>query len=243
MTIPVGKLVRRTFMAVGTLVTSLAQAQSQGVDDRWHYEFSPYLWAAGLDTSVRIGDLSAERTINASDVLSHLDMGLMGAFEARRGQWGVLFDALYVNLSKDRGNTEIEMTQQMYSLAGLWRAVDGPYTVDLMAGARYNYIRPELKFPAPLGTRASTKTAIDPFVGVRGSVPVAPRWSLWGHLDAGTLDGSDYAWQLLVGAAYAFSDTGDLKFGYRTYKVKFSDRDFEVRNTEDGVFLGATFKF
>jgi hypothetical protein len=142
MTIRIGKLVSRTLLAVGTLATSMAQAQD--VDDRWHYEFSPYLWAAGLDTSVRIGNLSTESTINASDVLSHLDLGLMGAFEARRGRWGVLFDAMYVNLSTDRRNTHIEMTQQMYSLAGLWRAADGPYTVDLMAGARYNYIRPEL---------------------------------------------------------------------------------------------------
>jgi len=33
-----------------------------------------------------------------SDILENLDAGLMGAFEARKGRWGVLLDAIYMKL-------------------------------------------------------------------------------------------------------------------------------------------------
>jgi hypothetical protein len=65
----------------------------------WSFDFTPYLWGAAMEGSVGAGALP---TINIdmsfSDILDHLDAGLMGAFEARKGRWGILLDAIYMKI-------------------------------------------------------------------------------------------------------------------------------------------------
>jgi hypothetical protein len=52
------------------------------VQDAWHFEATPYLWAAGIDGWGRIGARTPTVKINESfsDVWRNLDVGAMGAF-------------------------------------------------------------------------------------------------------------------------------------------------------------------
>ena len=131
----------------------------------WQYEFTPYLWAAGLSGEVRIpnqptttGNIPIEQSFG--DIWSHLELGLMGSFEARNGRWGVLFDGIYFRVSAEgtenfhvdgrlvtvAGGVALagEVTQQSYTLAGFYRTVEGRSPVDVFGGLRYNSVRYEL---------------------------------------------------------------------------------------------------
>ena len=219
-----------------------AQAQA---GEGWDYEFSPYLWAAGLDGATRVGDLSVESDHGFSDLVDKVDFGVTGAIEARKGRWGILFDAIYIKLSDDvgtaRGTVDVEAVQQMYTLGGAWRALEGTAPVDLIAGLRFNYLKPTLELGGV--ERGQSKDALDPFIGVRGHYPLDPRWTLVGHLDAGTFDGSDHAWQLLVGASYAWRPDRSIKFGYRQLKTRYSGERIEVDTTMQGLYIGVGLRF
>jgi hypothetical protein len=221
---------------------SAAQAQA---DARWSYEAVPYLWAAGLDGTTTVGDLSVESDHGFTDLVDKIDVGFTGVVEARKGRWGVLFDAIYIKLSDDvgsaRGPVDVEVVQQMYTLGGIWRALEGPTPVDLIGGLRFNYLKPTLGLGGV--ERGQSKDALDPFIGVRGHYPLDPRWTLVGHLDVGTFDGSDYTWQLLVGASYAWRPDRSVKFGYRQLKTKYSGARVDVDATMQGLYVGVGFRF
>ena len=221
---------------------SAAQGQA---GEHWAYEAAPYLWAAGLDGTTTVGDLSVESDHGFSDLVDKIDFGFTGAFEARKGRWGILVDAIYIKLSDDvgspRGTVDVEGVQQMYTLGGAWRALEGPTPVDLIGGLRYNYLKPTLGLGGV--ERGQSKDALDPYIGVRGHYPLDPRWSLVGYLDVGTFDGSDYAWQLLVGVSYAWRPDRSLKFGYRQLKTKYSGERIELDTTMQGLYIGVGFRF
>lgn len=230
--------------AVLAALAAPAAAQAQA-GERWEVEFAPYLWAAGLDGATTVGDLSVESKHSFSDLVDKVDFGLSGNLEARKGRWGVLFDAIYIKLSDDvastRGPVDVEVVQQMYTLGGAWRALEGPAPVDLIAGLRFNYLKPTLELGGL--ERGQSKDALDPFIGVRGRYPLDPRWTLVGYLDVGTFDGSDYAWQLLVGASYDWRPDRSIKFGYRQLKTKYGGERVDVDTTMQGLYIGVGFRF
>jgi opacity protein-like surface antigen len=232
------------FLAVALIASPALHAQGKGAD-RWRYEASPSLWAAGVDGTTRLGNTTFHSSSSFSDLLSRVDFGVTGAVEARRGRWGVLFDAIYIRLSDDaaieQGTLDVKITQQMYSLGGAWRALEGNASVDLVAGLRYNYIKP--KFEAPSGASERKKDALDPFVGARARYPLSDRWSLVGYFDVGTYSGSDTSWQILAGADYELDAKKVVKFGYRRLQTKYNTDALGVDTTIHGLYVGMGFRF
>jgi len=121
---------------LGVIVSALATpalgfAQAEPPQDGWHFEATPYLWAAGLSGWTRVGARTptAKFDANFSDVWRNLDFGAMGAFEARNGRWAILFDAIYVKLSKTSdpllggalGTARLKGDQTILQLAGAYR--------------------------------------------------------------------------------------------------------------------------
>lgn len=232
----------RIVFFAGALVGGVPAVHAQtGADESWQFELSPYLWLAGTDGTTRVGSISSESSADFTDLINKVDLGAMGAFEARKGRWSVLFDGMYSRISDSSDDVNVKITQQIYALAGAWRAIDGAASVDLLGGMRYNYLKPTIETAT---ARASEKLeALDPLIGIRATLRLSPRWSLVGHADVGTFKGSDYSWQALIGAQYLISDTLTMKFGYRHYKIKYSKDDFEFDNAMHGIYLGAGYRF
>lgn len=245
------------WLALSGPVAAQAAPREQG---GWQFEITPYLWAAGLNGNTRIANTpQANIDMSPSDVLKNLDFGLMGAFEARHGRWGVFSDYIYAKLSDAasgnvalrRGpgidvNVNAKLRQTIFALAGEYRIVEGRVPVDVLAGARYNKIDLDanvaLNFFGPLGISANPiyqKAWWDPYVGVRAVVPVAERWSLTGYADAG----GSRSWQLLGGASYAYSEMTSFKFGYRFYHVNYDHGGFKYDMDQKGFYGAAGFKF
>lgn len=241
-------------------------ASAPAAAEEWQFEATPYLWASAMKGDVQAGRLPKTAVdMSFSDILDVLDFGLMGAFEARKGRWGVLFDAIYMKVSDSaeasrRGagplgatltvGADAEIEQTMLAGAVAYRAVEGNAPVDLIAGLRYNKIDVDAKIDASLfGLSGTAKRSgdldwIDPYIGVRVQYPLNERWSLVGYADAGGFGvGSDFTWQGAAGVNYEFSKTFVAKFGYRYLRVDY-DKDntlYEMRN--DGLYLGAGIRF
>lgn len=236
-----------------------AQATEDASPAVWKYELTPYLWAAGLDGSVRVDDrpsagLAVEQSF--SDILKVLDFGFMGAFEATNGDYGVLFDGVYLRVA-DEGDIsgplgftslsgEAKLTQQVYAVAGSYRVLDAEDVVDLVGGLRYNSVKWDVRIsasvpvlPAPDRRFTRSESWVDPYAGARILKPLDERWALVGYADIGGLGmGSDLSWQAIVGANYAFRPDMSTKFGYRYISTDYDDDGFTYDVASAGLYLG-----
>jgi opacity protein-like surface antigen len=227
-----------------------AAAQGMPAADAWQFEFIPYLWAPGIKSDLRFGALPRSTTsVNSTSVLSALDFGAMGTLEARKGPWGALLDMQYVKLGVSRNvgfspvGLDVDFTQQIYTMAGMYRAIDSSVSVDVLAGARYVNARTEVNLAPNL-----PGPGLDPsvgwwngIVGARVIVPLDAKWSLLGYLDTGW-GNSTSSWEAIAGGSYQYSPTLSFKFGYRYLSFK-RDEGILSKVALGGLFAGAGFKF
>lgn len=252
--------------ALGLCAAAPAGAQTKTSDSGWQFEIIPYIWAAGMKGDVQSGSLPKISTdVSFSDILDVLDFGLMGAFEARKGRWGVLFDAIYMKLSMDgtasrtgsgpigatlTANANLEMKQTMLAAAAAYRTVEGRSPVDVIGGLRYIKLEASAdinaSFFALTGTvsRSADKGWVDPYIGARIQHPIADRWTLLGYGDIGGFGvGSDFTWQAIVGVNYDFSKSVSGKLGYRYLSVDYDKDGFLYDMDSYGVYLGVGIRF
>jgi hypothetical protein len=71
----------------------------------WTFNLAPYLWFANINTDLSLnlppalgGTVSASPSVGFGDLVSHLNIGLMGAADARYDRFSVLTDFMYMNL-------------------------------------------------------------------------------------------------------------------------------------------------
>jgi opacity protein-like surface antigen len=254
-------------LAIG-LAPAPAQAQTAAAapGSGWTFDFTPYIWGVAMSGDVQAGALPAIHIdMSFSDILDNLDAGLLAAFEARKGRWGLLFDAIYMKLEGSgtasrtgpgpigataTASAELEVTQTMLAAAVAYRAVEGRAPIDVIGGLRYAKIEADAtingSFYAQAGTvaRSAEKSWVDPYIGVRALYPIADHWTLVSYLDIGGFGvGSEFTWQALVGAIYEFSKTFAAKFGYRYLAVDYDKDGFIYDMANSGLYLGLGIRF
>ena len=242
-----------------------AQAAASDVDaNQWHLEFTPYIWATGQSGTVGLANGPGNgRSFNQSfsDILGNMDIGGMAAFEARNGRWGLFLDGIYLRVS-DRGSisgpnglvslsANGNVTQQQYSVAGYYRALEGQTTLDALAGIRYNNVswNVDASLTSPLlpGTVLSQNFSqnygwVDPIVGVRVRHGFDERWSVVGYADiGGSGAGSNLTWQILGGVNYAFRPDVIGKLGYRYSSIYYRSSGFSYDVATSGFYAGVGF--
>jgi hypothetical protein len=252
------RLVTVGVMVCAFVTPALAIAQAEPTQDGWHFEATPYLWAAGLSGWARIGARTptAKFDANFSDVWKNLDFGAMGAFEARNGRWGILFDAIYVRLSKTSdpllggalGTARVKGDETIVQLAGAYRVLDSAVVpVDVLAGVRYTNLYSQLSFSQsallPNGPSSSDSVSwTDGFAGVRAAYILSDKWSLFVYGDGGA-GGTKHSWQFITGANYNISKTFVAKVGYRIISMDYETSGFLYNVKTSGVFAGLGIRF
>jgi hypothetical protein len=200
-----------------------------------------------------------------SDIFDMLDFGAMASFEARKGRWGILTDAIYMKVSGDasasrtgpgpigataRASANLRIEQTMLAAALAYRVSEGVTAVEVFAGARYNNIDATADIAGSLFAlsastrRSGDKDWTDPYVGVRVRHRLNDRWALSGYLDYGGFGvSSDSTWQAAAGGEYAFSKTAALKFGYRELHIDYDKDGFLYDMKLRGAYVGVGIRF
>lgn len=214
----------------GFLAADAAIAQEP---EQWVFGNEVYVWGANVDTTSPAGTSSE---IRFTDLAENLEFGFMVALGARRGQWGVLADVIYLDVD-DNVEDDLLPGVQLKSLGiegwiintvGQYRLLDtGRLNLDVIAGARYLWLEvpTTIRFSAPLppGSEKNSPSEgfLDGIVGVRGHLQFGDRWYGTYHADVGTGD-SDTTWQWLLAAGYRL-DRLDVVAGYRYLDWSFDD--------------------
>lgn len=135
-------------MLVGASALPVLAEEKSG---KAEFDIVPYLWGAGLEGTVGIGRLPSQGVeANFSDIFSNLNFAAMGTFAVRKGDWGAIIDAIYIDLddtvpTSDEavyGQAEVSLGEQMYSGLVTYRIFDaGKTTIDLGWGGRARPVR------------------------------------------------------------------------------------------------------
>jgi hypothetical protein len=215
-------------------VCSAQQASPQtSSGDGWQLDLSPYLWFAG--THGTAGALGHDVSIRASagDLLSHFNMGLMGAAEARHKRFVLNGNLQWIRLSdekvvpiQDRGtiSADARIGQLVWASKLGYRLIDHEnLKADASVGVRFWNLGQKFNFnfPARGFSLNPSQNWADVVIGGRVQLPVAQKTKVDLVGDVGGWNASaklDYAfaalldheisskWSLLAGYGYQFID-------------------------------------
>jgi hypothetical protein len=248
-------------LVVAAIVLSVhtAHAQSPGYAterDRWSFELTPYLWAAGLNGDIEVRNRKASVDPSFSDIFKDLDFGIMGAAEVRYDRWGFLLDGMHLKLSQDGVSTpfrlfstvdvdsKLGMVEGYFMYRPVWLDV---FTLDVMAGARAWILDTELKFkPGALpGETVSHSTSFaDPLIGFRARYNMTDKFSLSLFGDVGGFGASStVTWQAFGGFEWRFAQHWTALAGYRALGIDIEKRQIKIDAVMHGPVFGISYRF
>jgi hypothetical protein len=249
--------------------STLAQSSSAQSDD-WQFGLSIYGWFPDISgqTAFGRGSGGGEFEIAVEDILDNLEFILMGTFDMRKGRFGLLTDAIYMDLGGSQSgvrlgsaggsanaNVELDVKSLIWLVTGYYRTIDNDnVALDILAGARYIDLEQSVDYtvtagagalwlPGPAGSRTAEARNWDGVVGVRGRFGFGAQQGLFlpCYLDVGAGD-SDLTWQGMAGLGYAFS-WGEVVAAWRyLYYDMPSDKPIDDMDFS-GPAVGVTFRF
>ncbi len=244
-----------------------AVAPAGSTDDKWEIMFAPYLYLPGIDGDIGVGRAtSVPINVKAGDILEQFQFGFMGRFEVRKGPWGGIFEASYVELgasvpmagaiigTERVTDAEFEVTMLEGFLS--YRPYQSDKTsVDLFGGARYWDMDLDLAVTGPLLSESLSRGErwADPVFGVRVIHFVSDRWFIPVRGDLGGLGGagktSDFTWNIQGGIGFQPNKHVALVMQYKALSVDFDNDQqgtpnfFAFDAIQHGPLLGFVFKF
>jgi len=246
------------FMLLSGLPASAAAGETDS-SEGWQMGADIYVWMIGIGGETTSGD-----TIDLpfDKVLENLEFAFNGGIHARNGKWHLSTDVLYLNLEDDNsgkvalpGDSEIKADVTVKMESWVVTPVVGYSVIDtekvrmeVLAGARYLYIKPELEFDitGPLNSRekniSDSGDVWDGIIGIRGEVNLAKDWYAPYYADIGTGD-SDYTWQAMAGVGYRINNAVDVVAAYRYLEWKFEDNKVLDSMDISGPLVGLKFRF
>jgi hypothetical protein len=248
-----------------------ADAQSAEADT-WQFAVTAYAYLPAISGTAYfpVAPIGASFTLNQSDLIDHLKMVFMGAFDVHRGRWGVFADVLYLDIGRDHTNvhdfniggismpaattTDVSMNLKSWivNTVGEYRLLSGGgATLDVLAGARYLSVNEQLTWnftgsigslpeSARSGNSQITNSIVDAIVGVKGQVLGDGGWRMPYYIDVGT-GGAEFTWQGAIGLAYAFH-WGEVSVMYRYIDFRFGSNSLKDL-TIAGPLVSATFRW
>jgi hypothetical protein len=248
-----GNSVKPKVTASSSEAKNSAAPNPQGNPEKWEFTLTPYLWLAGIDGTIGVGDLTTDIDPGVSDILNALNFGFMGTFEASKNKFTLITDLTYISLEETKPTTgplfsalqANEKTFLLSPVAGYRLAAKGGTSLYAIAGVRFWHTSTRLEAePRVLPERAaeSSKNWADVIGGLRGQVRVSRLFSLIGRADLGG-GGSDFTYQLFGAVGIDISKKASLFAGYRHLFMKYTRDDFLFDGALKGVVLGAAFRF
>jgi len=220
-------------------------------DTSWHLWISPYLWFAGAHGTA--GYLGRDASFHATfgDIFSKLNIGLMGAAEAKKGRFVFPSDFMWIKLSDDTALPEnelgvasikVKMTQSILTPKAGYRIVDQEkLEVDGTIGIRYWHLGENLSFQPSSLNNSQSANWVDVVAGARLQMPLSPKAGITILGDAGA-GGATVDYQVAGLLGYKIKPKIILLLGYRYLDVNYRPSStFVYDGATSGILLGTTF--
>ena len=236
-------------------------------EDQWQFTFIPYLWLPSVDARATVEGVTQKVKLTFSDILDDFDIfGIMGRFEAWKGNWGLIFDLLYADLDGNFRNSNplipvnpllnelnVEIRQAIVDFAVSYRFFESPLrkehhfpilTIEPICGVRYTYLKQELTptirnvLTPKLG---GSKDWMEPYIGSSIRLQITEKIGCglrWDFGGFGIGSASTKTWKLAAGIGYRFSERYQLRLGYEIYDIDYSNGSGNDEFGIDGRLYG-----
>ena len=212
------------------------------VEDEWQFSVGLYGWLPDIKGST-VGGYDID--ISQSDILDTLEGLVMADFGARKGKWAIGTDVIYVDLEDDTGREslrEIDLTAWVITPSISYTVLEGDWgNLDVLAGARYLYLKAGLDFQGILGNRSASADQWDAIGGFMGKINLPNRWYIPYYFDIGG-GSSDLTYQVAAGVGRHIGENWDVLLVYR-----YLDYDLDGAVLDDlnvrGPLIGVRYKF
>jgi hypothetical protein len=222
--------------------------------EEWEFTVTPYVFLPRLTGTIGVVGQRAEVNASFRDIFRNLQFAAMGTFEARKRNWAVSVDAMYMSLEGQKvtpspffSDIDVEVKEVVITPDVSYRVVRTERgAVDLLAGARIWHVKSHLTFQPrilPLVDVEGSKNWADPIIGARGAVTLSPRTFLTGGFDVGGFGiSSDFTGQVYGAFGFQLKPRVALLGGYRYLRVNYDTDNFIYKTALSGITLGAKFK-
>ena len=231
-------------------------SHSANQDTGWNLEISPYLWFAGAHGTVGVAGRDVSIHASAGDVLSHFDIGLMGAAEARHKRFVLNGDLMWIRLSDSHAlpflqlsttSADARVGQLVWTSKLGYRVIEhSRIKADANVGIRFWHLAEKVNFnPFLLGLSFDSSQDWADFV-IGGYVYLLmgrqTEVSLVG--DVGGWDATaklDYQFAAILG--YKLRPKWTLEAGYRYLFIDYRGNNSSVTNlVTSGALVGLTYR-
>ena len=265
------------FLLIGLLlVHAPAYSQDPLADDNdgWDISAAPYFWAPSIDGDSTISGATSKIDLSFGDIIDDFDvMGISTRVEAWKGNWGFIFDGMYIDLEAEAdlkdpppaGDVDVEIASGTADFALAYKLVvlsleeesTRKMTFSPLGGIRYQYLDQEVKLKGDHPTLGPANTTlggnedwVEPFVGAEFRYDLTEKLAVVSRADAGGFgigSASTLTWNFLIGVDWTFKDNMDLKVGYRVMDMDYSrgsgDDEFGWDGRMYGPILGLNIHF
>lgn len=217
------------------------------------YTVALYGWMLGMHGQLGVRDLAADVDISFKEILDHLRIAGMGAFEVDYGPWLGTADLLYASLRENRelalrhGDPDLDAKIKIFigqAFVGYSFAPVPRVAIDLLAGARVWAFEPSLTVSGAnaSATRSSSPSWVDALGGFRVRVTPTDRWSLSLTGDGGG-GGSRGTGEGAATVGYSLSRHWAVYGAYRYLYVDKTKNDFFFNGHLNGPVIGGTYRW
>lgn len=248
------------FLVAIVAVPAFAAAEEETAQkDGWQFGANVYMWMPTFGGKTASGD-SIE--INFDDLLKDLQFTFMAGVEARNGRWHITTDVIYLKLEQDNNRkvtvpdgTDLKVDATVKLQAWVVTPAIGYSFLDtekvrmeVLAGARYLWLKPELQLDitGPLHSRdkniSDSGDVWDGIIGIRGNVNLDKNWYVPYYVDLGTGD-STITWQWMAGFGCKVSKVVDVVAAWRYLYWKFDDNKALSNLYINGPLVGVKLRF
>lgn len=247
----------RNLPIISPEITEIYPAKKQQTTPSgWQFSFAPYLYATGITGRIGARGTTIEIDESFGDVLSNLNLGLMGTFEARKGKLIFVSDLIWTKMSVERdtpgdlfSSAKLGVNLFIFDPEVGYRVAESRAgSFDVLGGVRIWSVENNLNFRTgtlPGFDVSQRKTFAAPVIGVHGLLNLSSKFYLSSKFDIGGFGaGPDLTTQFYGGAGYRIKPNIALIGGYRYLMVDYDDSEgFLYDTTMNGFVFGAKFSF
>jgi hypothetical protein len=225
-------------------------AGAETSDAGWRWSVTPYIWGSDVSADVRFPsgqEVGGRLTFN--DILDDLDLAALVHLEGHRGEWGMLFDVTYLEMSDSATHGPISSATDtefgVYELAGVYtpEAAEG---FSVLAGARVVDVALDLTLtpPAPFNPirRSLNESFTDLLLGARYVFALGDRWALNVRGDVGVGEtAEDWGATAQIGWRFGSELQHAVLFGWRHLEIEVRESSRRTDVSFDGPLVGVMF--
>src|SRR5215471_11726425 len=203
-------LIVKSMVLVSLLLLALSAHAANNESDRWEFQATIYLYLPtfGGTADFPPHDNTDDVSLSIDQILEGLKFVFMGAFEARRGQWGMFTDVVYMDIGASKSgsrsleihgtplpvgasaNLDFDLKGVLWTLGATRRVIEKPeIMLDVLAGTRLMDLTPKLGWTLS---------------GNVGALPISDR--------AGESKESLKNWDAIIGAKGRYAFGTELKW-------------------------------